>query len=251
MGNWLRLLLIASVFATCGLTARAESLETQKDAKGQPTTADRQVILPWKGVKPWKYKNVDPWQGYSESQKPKATDRWGTTVMRLGRPTDKLPDNVKFYHEGLGFPIIMGFELHDGFAGAMFGIGEMFEQHPETVHLEITTEYEGSPGDAPTDDNNMVFYIQDWEKIMEISNRLIKLGFKPMKKSRNPWWDAWCSISFPDPDGWIVVLHPKKSDLDHSEYHYMENFDLPMGNCPGSRDEIMKLAVDHPKARAH
>lgn len=210
---------------------------------------NRNVVLPWTGVEPWKYKNIDPWVGYPDDKKPKASEPWGATVMRLGRPTDKLAENVKFYRDGLGFPIIMGFELHDGFKGAMFGIGELFGQHPEMVHLELTTEYEGSPGAAPTDDNNMVFYIQDWDKIKQISDRLIKLGFQPMTKSRNPWWDAWCSISFPDPDGWNVVLHPKKSDLDHSEYHYMENFDGPMGRCPPYLAEVMKLAVEHPMAR--
>ena len=133
----------------------------------------------------------------------------------------------------------------------MFGLGEMIEQHPETIHLEITQQYAGSPGEAPSDDNNLVFYIRDWTKIMEIANRLLAMGFKPLRKSRNPWWDAWCSITFPDPDGWNIVLHPKQSGIDHSEYHYMESFDEPMGHCPKSRAEVLKYAVKHPQARHH
>jgi catechol 2,3-dioxygenase-like lactoylglutathione lyase family enzyme len=230
--------LICLVFAIAGVVASETNSPTSEGGDPQ-----RMVYLPWDGVKPWTFKNSDPWAGYADSEKPKPAEPYGVTVIRIGRPTNKLDDNVRFYHDGLGMPIIMGFEGHRGFRGAMLGIGQMLGKHPELIHLEFTEEEDGSPGTAPSTDNNLVFYIQDWDKIAKLAWHMVQMGYKPRLKSRNPWWDDWCSITFPDPDGWNVVLTPKHSDLDHSEYNYMLEFDRPNGRCPAEREDILKTAA--------
>lgn len=153
------------------------------------------------------------------SDLPDPKNAWGVSVIRIGRPTDKLDENKRFYVEGLGMPVIQGFEGHDGFSGVIIGAGEMLGLHPEALHLEFTKEDKGSPGTAPSDDNNLVLYIPDWKKIEQTADRLVKLGYKPREKSQNPWWQNYCGLDFVDPDGWHVILFPKKSDLDPAEYN--------------------------------
>ncbi len=143
---------------------------------------------------------------------------WGVSVIRVGRPTDKLAENKRFYSEGVGFPVIQSFEEHQGFSGVILGAGETLGLHPEALNIEFTTETKGSPGEVKNDDTNLVFYSPDWSKIVQIADRLIALGYKPVK-AHNPWWDSYCSISFKDPDGFRFIMIPKWGDLEPAEYN--------------------------------
>ena len=55
-------------------------------------------------------------------------DRWPDHLpavqVRVARPTDRLDAVVRFYHEGLGLPIVDSFggEGHHGYRGVMIGL---------------------------------------------------------------------------------------------------------------------------------
>ncbi|MFN8373015.1 MAG: VOC family protein [Anaerolineae bacterium] len=118
--------------------------------------------------------------------------------MRVARPTDKLAEVVRFYHEGLGLPIIASFQGHAGYDGVMLGLpGRAF-------HLEFTQHAHGSPCPAPTADNLLVLYIPNQADIDAIAARLAALGYLPVPPE-NPYWEGR-SLTIADPDGWRVVL---------------------------------------------
>jgi hypothetical protein len=118
-------------------------------------------------------------------------------AVRFARPTDRLPELLRFYEEGLGLSRIDSFEDHTGYSGVMLGLPG------EEVHLELTTHAEGSPGPAPTRDNLLVLYLRDRETIAAAAERLRALGHEPVEPE-NPYWAD--DLSFEDPDGWGVVL---------------------------------------------
>jgi hypothetical protein len=118
-------------------------------------------------------------------------------AVRFARPTDRLPELLRFYEEGLGLSRIDSFEDHAGYSGVMLGLPG------EEVHLELTTHAEGSPGPAPTRDNLLVLYLRDRETIAAAAERLRALGHEPVEPE-NPYWAD--DLSFEDPDGWGVVL---------------------------------------------
>lgn len=119
-------------------------------------------------------------------------------VLRVARPTDRLHEVVRFYHDGLGFEIIAAFDDHDGFDGRMLG-------HPHAPwHLEFTQHRDHRAGRAPTQDNLLVFYLPDraeWEAAVQ---RMRAAGYSPVP-SFNPYWDRQ-GVTFEDPDGYRVVL---------------------------------------------
>ena len=119
-------------------------------------------------------------------------------ILRVARPTNKLNEVTKFYTDGLGLEIIYRFDNHEGFDGVMVGIPG------EPYHFEFTHHRGHSVGNAPTEDNLIVFYFpdkQEWEKIVD---RMKSFGYEPVK-SYNPYWDRR-GITFEDPDGYRVVL---------------------------------------------
>lgn len=118
--------------------------------------------------------------------------------FRVARPTDKLQEVVKFYHDGIGLEVISSFKNHDGYDGVMLGLPDIH------YHLEFTQHIKGSPCPAPSLDNLMVFYMPDKEKRDEIVNRLAAMGFHPVP-AENPYWDK-NGVTIEDPDGWRVVL---------------------------------------------
>ncbi|HNP54530.1 MAG TPA: hypothetical protein PKK69_07925, partial [Ferruginibacter sp.] len=59
--------------------------------------------------------------------------------IRFARPTDQLTELVRFYQEGLQFPIIGSFQDHDGYDGVLLGMPD------GSVHLEFTQHKNGSP----------------------------------------------------------------------------------------------------------
>jgi catechol 2,3-dioxygenase-like lactoylglutathione lyase family enzyme len=118
--------------------------------------------------------------------------------IRVARPTDRLPEVVRFYSEGLGLPVIGSFSGHAGYDGVMIGL----PGHP--YHLEFTHHEHGSPCPAPSLDNLLVFYIPERAAIAAIAQRLVALGH-PEVEPENPYWREH-GKTFADPDGWRIVL---------------------------------------------
>jgi catechol 2,3-dioxygenase-like lactoylglutathione lyase family enzyme len=118
--------------------------------------------------------------------------------MRVARPTDNLPDVIKFYQDGLGFEVIGSFEDHDGFDGVMLGHQGL------QYHLEFTYKRGHQAGRAPTEDNLLVFYLPDADEWTQAVERMIACGYEPVK-SFNPYWDVE-GKTFEDVDGYRVVL---------------------------------------------
>jgi catechol 2,3-dioxygenase-like lactoylglutathione lyase family enzyme len=127
------------------------------------------------------------------------------TKLRIARPTDNLPEVVRFYRDGLGLEVLASFENHQGFDGVMLG------NHDFPYHLEFTHQRGHKVGKAPTQDNLLVFYLPnaaEWKNAVE---RMQKHGYEPVK-SYNPYWDAQ-GRTFEDVDGYRVVLQNASWDL--------------------------------------
>lgn len=120
--------------------------------------------------------------------------------VRIARPTDRLDEVVRFYHDGLGLPVVDSFggEGHLGYRGVMIGLPD------KSYHLEFTQHEAGSPCPAPTDDNLLVIYVPDRAAIDRIAARLAELGHHPVPPE-NPYWEGR-GVTVADPDGWRVVL---------------------------------------------
>jgi catechol 2,3-dioxygenase-like lactoylglutathione lyase family enzyme len=121
--------------------------------------------------------------------------------VRVARPTDRLDEVVRFYHDGLGLPELYRFDGHDGYRGVMLGLPG------SDYHLEFTHHVDGSPCPAPTDDNLLVLYFDGREHVDRIAGRLAALG-RHRVEAENPYWPRNGGITFEDPDGWRVVLMP-------------------------------------------
>jgi hypothetical protein len=120
-------------------------------------------------------------------------------TLRVARPTDNLPEVVKFYRDGLGLQILGSFSGHNNFDGVMLG------RKGSPYHLEFTHQPGHKVGKAPTQDNLLVFYIPnevEWKSAVE---RMENHGYRPVK-SYNPWWDNG-GKTFEDIDGYRVVLY--------------------------------------------
>ncbi|MFX0579793.1 VOC family protein [Nocardia nepalensis] len=122
--------------------------------------------------------------------------------VRIARPTDRLAEVVRFYVEGLGLRELYRFENHAGYDGVMLGL-------PGTgYHLEFTTHVDGSPGAAPSAENLLVLYFSTETQMYDVAQRLGEFGVEPVP-AENPYWAANGGLTFPDPDGWRVVLMPR------------------------------------------
>lgn len=118
--------------------------------------------------------------------------------IRFARPTDRLQEVVRFYEQGLLFPIIGSFQDHAGYDGVMLGMPD------GSVHLEFTQHKEGSPCPAPTEDNLLVLYFSTIDSRDAYATRLEAMGYQAVAPE-NPYWTGK-GITIPDPDGWRVVL---------------------------------------------
>ena len=121
-----------------------------------------------------------------------------TVQMRVARPTDNLPEIVKFYRDGLGLAVLGSFENHAGFSGVMLG------RSKEGYHLEFTTNAGQELSPAPTKDNLLVFYLPDPNEWQQSVDRMIAHGYDPVE-SFNPYWEKR-GMTFEDPDGYRVVF---------------------------------------------
>lgn len=124
--------------------------------------------------------------------------RLSVAQVRFARLTDRLDEVVRFYHDGLGLPILGSFNGHAGYDGVMLGLPG------SAYHLEFTHHEHGSPCPAPTADNLLVLYVPDLEAIVTLTERLSALGVLPVPPE-NPYWRER-GVTIEDPDGWRVVL---------------------------------------------
>ena len=122
--------------------------------------------------------------------------------VRFARPTDRLDEIVHFYHDGLGLEQLYRFEDHDGYTGVMLGLPGA------DYHLEFTTHDDGSPGDAPTRDNLLAFYLSTPAEVDAVVEKLGAMGYQPVE-AENPFWPANGGVTIEDPDGWRIVLMPE------------------------------------------
>ena len=122
----------------------------------------------------------------------------GKAHLRVARPTDHMPEVVRFYRDGLGFEVLGSFENHEGFDGMMLG------HRGAPYHLEFTRQRGHEAGRAPTQDNLLVFYMPDADEWRDAVARMRAHGYEPVA-SYNPYWDAR-GETFEDADGYRVVL---------------------------------------------
>lgn len=120
------------------------------------------------------------------------------TQVRIARPTQQLDAVVRFYRDGLGLPVIGGFEDHAGYDGVMIGLPDADR------HLELTTHPHHGAGATPGPEDLMVLYYPTARERDAAVTRLARLGHHPVPPE-NPYWIGK-AITVPDPDGWRVVL---------------------------------------------
>ena len=120
------------------------------------------------------------------------------SVMRVARPTDNLEALTQMYVDGLGFQVIGSFKDHGGFNGSILG-------HPNhSYHLEFTNHSGTIVGNAPTQDNLLVFYLPcrvEWTKNCDA---IETAGFERVQ-SYNPYWESK-GKTYKDLDGYRIVL---------------------------------------------
>lgn len=122
-------------------------------------------------------------------------------VLRIARPTDRLQAIAQMYCRGLGFVRLGEFEDHQGFDGIILG-------HPQQAyHLEFTHHRGVQVGQAPTQDNLLVFYLPDREQWQEGGKQMLAAGFQRVQ-AYNPYWDV-NGQTFEDLDGYRVVLQQR------------------------------------------
>ena len=121
-----------------------------------------------------------------------------TAVLRIARPTDRMSEVAEMYRKGLGLETLAAFEDHHGFDGVVLG-------HPRApYHIEFTRKSGHPAGNAPTEDNLLVFYLPETSVYQERCRRMVAAGFRPVA-AFNPYWDK-TGTTFEDPDGYRVVL---------------------------------------------
>ncbi|WP_337264668.1 MULTISPECIES: VOC family protein [unclassified Serratia (in: enterobacteria)] len=122
-------------------------------------------------------------------------------VLRIARPTDRLQEIAQMYCRGLGFARLGEFEDHQGFDGIILG-------HPQhAYHLEFTHHRGVLVGQAPTQDNLLVFYLPDLAQWQERCKQMLAAGFQRVP-AYNPYWDI-NGQTFADLDGYRVVLQQR------------------------------------------
>ncbi len=123
----------------------------------------------------------------------------GQPVLRVVRPTDDLAPVRRFYVDALQFPVIYGFEGHDGFDGLIVGVPGA------AYHFAFTRKHGYTAGRAATPENLLVFYLEDETAWHAAVARMQAHGFDPVEP-HNPYWRDR-GATFEDPDGYRVVLH--------------------------------------------
>jgi catechol 2,3-dioxygenase-like lactoylglutathione lyase family enzyme len=131
--------------------------------------------------------------------------------IRFARPTNDLAALRRFYCEGLGMRVLFEFVdvdgSHRGFDGVMLGHSD------HAYHLEFTSKKGHDAGRAPSKENLLVFYLPDQAKWQAAVDRMVAVGFEPVK----PFNVYWVPLgkTFEDPDGYRIVL--QKAEWVNSE----------------------------------
>jgi catechol 2,3-dioxygenase-like lactoylglutathione lyase family enzyme len=120
--------------------------------------------------------------------------------VRVARPTRDLVAARRFYGELLGLPVIASFEGHDGYDGVIFGLPDASRQ------LELVRHEHADP--APTEEDQLVFYLGSSEAVDAQEARLRAAGLEP-RRAANPYWGRNDAVCFVDPDGYWLVLSPE------------------------------------------
>ncbi len=102
------------------------------------------------------------------------------------------------YIDGLGFKLLGEFNNHGGFDGKIIG----HDRHP--YHLEFTHHTGAVVGNAPTQDNLLVFYVPDAVEWLMCCNNLVSANFRKVTPY-NAYW-ANKGVTFEDVDGYRVVV---------------------------------------------
>lgn len=123
---------------------------------------------------------------------------FGQFQLRIARATDRLPEMLRFYRDGLGLELLRSFEDHEGFDGIILGHCSW------PYHLEFTHKRGHSAGRAPTPDNLLVFYLPENKVWRQAVERMHSHGFLSVQ-SFNLYWDRK-GETFEDADGYRVVL---------------------------------------------
>ncbi len=118
--------------------------------------------------------------------------------MRVARPTGHLATIKQMYLAGLGLSLLGEFADHDGFDGVILGSANA------PYHIEFTAKAGHRVGTAPSEDNLLVFYLENNADWKHRCGRMLAAGFLEMK-SFNPYW-AVHGKTFEDVDGYRVVI---------------------------------------------
>jgi catechol 2,3-dioxygenase-like lactoylglutathione lyase family enzyme len=121
--------------------------------------------------------------------------------VRIARHTDRLAEVVAFYRDGIGLPVIGGFEGHDGYDGVFLDL-------PGTgTHLELTSgggQHAPVPhAPVPHPESLLVLYLGDRAAV---DAAVARAGVQPVPAA-NPYWGR-NGVTLEDPDGFRVVLVP-------------------------------------------
>ncbi len=119
--------------------------------------------------------------------------------LRIARPTDHLDWMVTMYRDGLRLAKLGRFFDHDGFDGVMLGLPDA------DWHLEFTHQRGRMLDRSPSEENLLVFYIDDRDAWQLQCEEITRAGFRKVS-AHNPYWDRK-GTTFEDPDGYRVVLY--------------------------------------------
>jgi len=122
--------------------------------------------------------------------------------LRVARPTDNLVEITKMYVDGLGFELLGTFEDHNGFDGSIIGHAN------HNYHFEFTHHKGTIVGEAPSQDNLLIFYFSDHVTWEICCKQMVTAGFN-IVKSYNDYWDV-VGKTFEDLDGYRVVLQNRE-----------------------------------------
>jgi ribosomal protein S18 acetylase RimI-like enzyme len=128
---------------------------------------------------------------------PTITDQ--STQLRVARHTQRLEEVVAFYRDGVGLPEIGRFHDHAGYDGVFLEITGT------AAHLEFTSGGTHAVPE-PNPESLLVLYVGNQRAMREIATRL---RMKPVPPA-NPYWAN--ALTFPDPDGFRVVIVPERWD---------------------------------------
>ena len=92
------------------------------------------------------------------------------------------------YQKGLGMQMLGSFTDHGGFSGVIIGSPN------SPYHIEFTSKAGHAAGNAPTDDNLLVYYVPDRAQWESACGRMSDAGFKFVESFNRLVRAAFCII---------------------------------------------------------